>query len=230
MKKNIAGQVIDAEVISASTGQSFTSPVTVYVKSDGGTQLAGGGSVSHKGNGVHEYLPTQAETNADHISFTFIAAGAIPVTVQVYTTADVNVITVGGQPVTIDDLNLYVDYWNPLQGKVLRLTRGDSYLQIINSEVIIQDNSFLDLTGLEQSGGELTIKDLNTNQIIIEDYQSVSVDAGTKTIVFELTSTQTSQDDWLIHDNYKYRIAVRWAMDRVVTLLRGTCIIADSLD
>jgi hypothetical protein len=61
--------------------------VSVVVTGDGGTQSAGGGAVTHEGSGFHTYAPTQAETNFDHVAFTFTGTGAITTTVQVYTTA-----------------------------------------------------------------------------------------------------------------------------------------------
>ena len=88
MKKNVASQVIGAQMCSATDGSAFTGTVTVYVTGDGGTQGLGGtasGVCTHEGNGCHTYVPTQAETNYDHIAFTFIGTGAIPVTVQLYT-------------------------------------------------------------------------------------------------------------------------------------------------
>src|SRR5690606_8477980 len=88
MKNNTAGQVIGAQMVSASDGSAFTGPVTCYVTGDGGSQAqgsVGSGACVHKGNGFHTYAPAQAETNYDHIAFTFVGAGAVPVTVQVYT-------------------------------------------------------------------------------------------------------------------------------------------------
>lgn len=86
MKKNVASQTIGAQMVSASDGSAFTSTVSVVVTGDAGTQSAGGGTVVHEGNGYHSYAPTQAETNFDHIAFTFTGTGAIPATIQVYTT------------------------------------------------------------------------------------------------------------------------------------------------
>ena len=86
MKKNVASQVIGAQMVTASDGSAFTGTVSCAVTVDGGTQSAGGGTVTHEGNGFHSYTPTQAETNGDHVAFTFTGAGAVPVTVQVYTT------------------------------------------------------------------------------------------------------------------------------------------------
>jgi hypothetical protein len=89
MKRNVASQVIGAQLVSATTGAAFTSAVTVYVTGDAGTQAAGSvgsGACTHEGNGFHTYTPAQAETNYDHVAFTFTGTGAIPATVQVYTT------------------------------------------------------------------------------------------------------------------------------------------------
>jgi hypothetical protein len=88
MKKNVAGQKIGAQMVSATDGSAFTGAVTVYVTGDAGTQAVGSvgsGACAHEGNGYHTYAPAQAETNYDLIAFTFIGTGAVPVTVQVFT-------------------------------------------------------------------------------------------------------------------------------------------------
>lgn len=87
MKKNVAGQKIGAQMITASDGSVFSGAVTVYVTGDAGTQAAGSvgaGACTHEGNGYHTYAPAQAETNYDLIAFTFIGTGAVAATVQVY--------------------------------------------------------------------------------------------------------------------------------------------------
>ena len=87
MKKNVASQVIGVQMVSATDGSAFTGSVTCVVTVDGGTQSASGGTgPTHEGNGLHTYSPTQAETNGDHVCFTFTGTGAVPTTVQVYTT------------------------------------------------------------------------------------------------------------------------------------------------
>lgn len=89
MRKNVASQVVGAQMVSASDGSAFTGSVTCYVTGDGGTQAAGSvgsGACTHEGNGFHTYAPAQAETNYDHVAFTFTGTGAVPATVQVYTT------------------------------------------------------------------------------------------------------------------------------------------------
>lgn len=86
MKKNVASQNISAQMTTISDGSDFTGTVTVTVTKDNGTQAASGGTVTHKGGGEHNYAPTQAETNADFISFNFAGTGAITAGLKVYTT------------------------------------------------------------------------------------------------------------------------------------------------
>lgn len=88
MKKNVASQVVGAQMLSATDGSEFTGAVTVYVTVDGGTQAIGtvsSGACVHEGHGFHTYVPSQAETNGDHIAYTFVGSGALTATVQVYT-------------------------------------------------------------------------------------------------------------------------------------------------
>lgn len=88
MKKNVSGQKVGCQMVSASDGSAFTGSVTVAVTIDAGTQATGSvgsGACTHEGNGYHTYAPAQAETNGDLLAFTFTATGAIPATVQVYT-------------------------------------------------------------------------------------------------------------------------------------------------
>lgn len=88
MRKNTASQIVGAQLVSATDGSAFTGSVTVAVTGDGGTQTTGSvgsGACTHEGNGFHTYAPAQAETNYDHVAFTFTGTGAVPVTVQIYT-------------------------------------------------------------------------------------------------------------------------------------------------
>lgn len=85
MRKNIAGQVIGAQMVSAVNGSAFVAGVAVAVTGDGGTQTPGAGTLVHEGNGFWSYVPTQAETNFAHIAFTFTGANAVPTSIQVYT-------------------------------------------------------------------------------------------------------------------------------------------------
>lgn len=88
MKRNTASQTIGAQLVTASDGSEFTGSVTVYVTGDGGAQAVGSvgaGACTHEGHGYHSYAPAQAETNFDHVAFTFVGSGAVPATVQLYT-------------------------------------------------------------------------------------------------------------------------------------------------
>lgn len=88
MKKNVASQKVGAQMVSATDGSAFTGSVTVYVTLDAGTQAVGSvgsGACTHEGNGYHTYAPAQGETNGDLVAFTFIGTGAVPASVQVYT-------------------------------------------------------------------------------------------------------------------------------------------------
>jgi len=89
MRRNVASQVIGAQMVSATDGSAFTGSVTCSVTINGGTQATGtvgSGACTHEGNGYHTYAPSQAETNGQLVAFTFTGSGAIPVTVQVFTT------------------------------------------------------------------------------------------------------------------------------------------------
>lgn len=83
MFRNQSGQVIGVQMVTAADGTPFTGTVSVFVTEDGGTQTAGAGTITHKGNGYHSYAPTAGETDASHIAFTFTGTGAVPATVQV---------------------------------------------------------------------------------------------------------------------------------------------------
>ncbi len=85
MRKNIAGQYVDAHLSARTDGSPVTSGTTnVFVTGDNGTQTAGAGAVVHKGNGLWCYSPTQAETNYNHVVFSFINSTAVNAGVQLY--------------------------------------------------------------------------------------------------------------------------------------------------
>lgn len=88
MKKNTASQIVGAQLNSKTDGSAVTTgTTTVYVTGDGGTQAAGSvgsGACTHEGQGFWTYAPAQAETNYDHVAFTFVNASAVAATVQIY--------------------------------------------------------------------------------------------------------------------------------------------------
>lgn len=83
--KNTAGQVVQAQLTTLSDGSEFTGSVTCYVTGDGGTQAVGSvgsGACTHEGHGLHSYAPSQAETNYETVSYTFVGTGAGTVSVH----------------------------------------------------------------------------------------------------------------------------------------------------
>jgi hypothetical protein len=92
VKKNVAGQVVGAQLNSRTDGSPVTTGATsVYITGNGGTQTLGAGGAgspsgfaTHEGNGTWSYTPTQAETNYDHVMFTFVNSAAVLAMVQIY--------------------------------------------------------------------------------------------------------------------------------------------------
>lgn len=85
LKKNVASQTVCAHLLTTSGAAHTTGTTNVYYLLDGGTQTAGS-TATHEGNGLWCYTPAQAETNGDHVAFTFSNASAVMTSVQVYTT------------------------------------------------------------------------------------------------------------------------------------------------
>jgi len=85
MQKNVAGQHVAFQAVNASDGTAVTSgSPTVYVTIDGGTQTTTTSSAIHEGQGTWSLDLTQAETNGDHIVYTFTLTNAINQAVNVY--------------------------------------------------------------------------------------------------------------------------------------------------
>jgi hypothetical protein len=85
MFRNVASQVIAAQLVSKTDGSDVTTgTTTVYGLKDGGTQ-ASLGTATHEGNGCWSFVPAQGDTDAAHIAFTFVNSLAVSVTLQVYT-------------------------------------------------------------------------------------------------------------------------------------------------
>lgn len=88
MKRFVAGQSIGAQMITTA-GAAFVGVVACYVTKDNGAQAigtVGSGICTHKGLGTHTYTPSQIETDAAHLIFTFAGSGAITQAVNVYPT------------------------------------------------------------------------------------------------------------------------------------------------
>lgn len=193
MKKNVASQVIGAQMVSASDGSAFTGTVTVYVTGDAGTQAVGAvgnGVCVHEGNGFHTYAPSQAETNSDHIAFTFVGTGAVPATVQVYTnfpqTGDT--FTRIGAPVgasisadlaTIDGIvdAILIDTGTTLEGHLTDI-KGATFNTSQDSLEAIRNNhpaNFADMS-IELATGKVSITDSDLANIVAEiDLSSTTI-------------------------------------------------------
>lgn len=193
MKKNVASQVIGAQMVSASDGSAFTGTVTVYVTGNAGTQAVGtvgSGACVHEGNGFHTYAPSQAETDYDHIAFTFIGSGAVPATVQVYTnfpqTGDT--FTRIGAPVgasisadlaTIDGIvdAILIDTGTTLEGHLTDI-KGATFNTSTDSLEAIRNNhpaNFADMS-VELATGKVSITDSDLSNIVAEiDLSSTTI-------------------------------------------------------
>lgn len=155
-------------MVSATDGSAFTGSVTVAVTGDGGTQATGSvgsGACTHEGNGFHTYAPAQAETNYDHVAFTFTGTGAVPASVQIYTsfpqTGD-NFARLGAPAgasvsadiaaVKVDTAAILVDTGTTLDGRIPAALVGgrmDANVGAISSDATAADNAeaFFDGTG-----------------------------------------------------------------------------------
>lgn len=86
MRKNVANQKVAAQLVSLSDGSNVTSgTTTVYVTIDDGVQTSIG-TATHKGNGCWTVdTGVAANTNGNHLAFTWVNSSAVSVTSNVYT-------------------------------------------------------------------------------------------------------------------------------------------------
>ena len=192
MKKNVASQVIGAQMVSASDGSAFTGTVTVYVTRAGAQLIGtvGSGVCVHEGNGFHTYAPSQAETNSDHIAFTFVGTGAVPATVQVYTnfpqTGDTFTrlgapvgASISADLVTIDGIvdSILVDTGTTLEGHLTDI-KGATFNTSQDSLEAIRNNhpaNFADMS-IELATGKVSITDSDLANIVAEiDLSSTTI-------------------------------------------------------
>lgn len=76
-------------VVQISDGAVQTSGVSVVVRPQGGSETAGGGTVSYgASSGIVYYQPTQAETNYTSFVVAAYKTGCVPVAVGIVTTAN----------------------------------------------------------------------------------------------------------------------------------------------
>lgn len=168
MIKNTAGQSIGIQAITAADGTAFTGTVTVAVTVDNGTQATGtvgSGTCTHEGNGYHSYAPSQAETNGDHVAYTFTGSGMIPATVQVFpvTLADYMADLTSLNDLSAAEVNAEVDTaladYDAVVPADLPTNFGD--LAVTVTTGLVTAGTVNDKTGYSISGTKNTLDDLN---------------------------------------------------------------------
>ena len=110
----------------------------MYITADGGAQAigsVGSGICTAEGNGYYTYAPSQAETNADLIAFTFIGTGSIPVTVQVPTEALLSAIAAGVAAILVI-LNGITSLASWLR-RLIRKDAGDAAMGVAEGEIML---------------------------------------------------------------------------------------------
>jgi len=87
-RKNTSGQFIGFQLLLTATGAIATGLSPTVRRCIDGTFAAGDGTVTEDtGTGGYKYAMSQADTNGNDIQFWFTATGAIPVCVNIVTTA-----------------------------------------------------------------------------------------------------------------------------------------------
>ncbi len=136
---------------------------------------------------------------------------------------DANITRVNGSAITLEDLQFYVNMFNPVKKGRLEIVAGDSYKVSIGNPIRFVDSTFPDLSTVGNTGCKLTIVRLNTDgteTVVIDDLDSVTVDNATKTVVFEIEGSTTSTLDPTLQ--YRYDVEAQYGTD-VVTIVRSHC-------
>lgn len=88
LRKNVAGQILCFAGINATTGAALTGATFSVRRAIDGTFAAGGGTITEDtGLGFYKCALSQADTNGNDLAFFFTATNAIPVCINVLTTA-----------------------------------------------------------------------------------------------------------------------------------------------
>ena len=88
LRKNVAGQFIYIQGVDASTGGIKSGVTWTMRRCLDGTFAAGGATITEDStNGWYKVALAQADTNGNDIGYNFTGTGAIPITVNVITTA-----------------------------------------------------------------------------------------------------------------------------------------------
>lgn len=86
-RKNVAGQFVTFQLLLTATGAVATGLSPTFRRCIDGTFAAGGGTITEDSAGFYKCALAQADTNGNDIGFCFTATGAIPVAINIVTTA-----------------------------------------------------------------------------------------------------------------------------------------------
>jgi hypothetical protein len=105
IRRNVAGQVIYLPQLTTTDGTPITSSATLTVAKDG-SEAGSGGTLAHVSNGVWKYTPTQAETDAAIVGLILTGTNAVPVVLNLVTTAaDTSAVALGANTTTPTNLS-----------------------------------------------------------------------------------------------------------------------------
>jgi hypothetical protein len=195
MKKNVASQLISAQMIKAADGtDQTTGTCNVAVEKDGAAGT--GGTATHIANGKWEYAPIQSDTNGDYLTFQFVITGAITATIQVYTsfpqTVDNNVLAAGATGFAAID--------TVVDGIQADLSNGTDGLSAIKAETAL---IFADTDVIGATGAGLTSLATQASVNTIDDFLDTEISAIQTTlkglVMYEGTIGATGNDTTHIH-------------------------------
>lgn len=133
MKKNVSGQFVGASLVNTAGASVTTGTTNVFITIDNGTQATASVTASHKGNGYWSLAATQAETNGDHVAFTFSNSGAVAgPTIQVFPGDVTPSLVFSGNPTTAAGLTVTLpttSTTNSQVGNLLGVASGPGYGQ-----------------------------------------------------------------------------------------------------
>lgn len=183
-RKNIAGQRVGAQLVSKTDGSPVTTgSTTVMLTRDAVAQAAGTGTVSHAGNGLWLYYPSQAETNHDFIGFTFINSTAIYHTVDVW-------------PGIKPDVSSVLGAYGPAQG-IKRNTAYTNYIfPMANTSNVLQSGKTVSGTRSIDSGSWTlisgTIGELGSTGFYAADWTAGDLNGSVIAFRFAASGCQTT--------------------------------------
>jgi hypothetical protein len=100
IRRNVAGQVIYLPQLTTTDGTPITASATLTVAKDG-SEAGSGGTLAHVANGVWKYTPTQSETDAAIVGLILTGTNAVPVVLNLVTTAaDTSAVALGANTTT----------------------------------------------------------------------------------------------------------------------------------